>query len=45
MVQAEKHKGKWYYWVNRFSVPFMWNKSTDQWLKLLEFDRKQEIQK
>lgn len=45
IVQAEKNKGKLYFWTNRLSVPFMWNKSTDQWLEILEFDKKQEIER
>lgn len=40
-VSKEKTEGRWCYWKHRLACPYMWRVSTDEWLELLEFNKKQ----
>lgn len=41
LVEKEKVKGKIYKFFNRFHLPFTWKLSTDKWLEILNFKKKQ----
>ena len=45
LVEAEKQKGIIYRVGNRLACPFMAFKSTNEWLDILNFERKQEIER